>query len=78
MVRVGGKIAGELGRYLNQNLVPGKDFLRVAEHPEFGGVLGKHATNSYHYQGRAIDIGTYAYEQPKILTAISQFNQKKE
>ena len=73
----GGKIAGELGRYLNQNLVPGKDFLRVAEHPEHGGVLGKHATNSYHYQGRAIDIGAYAYEQPKILKAISQFNQKK-
>jgi len=73
----GGKIAGELGRYLNQNLVPGKDFLRVAEHPEHGGVLGTHATNSYHYKGRAIDIGAYAHEQPKILTAISQFNQKK-
>ena len=73
----GGKIAGELGRYLNQNLVPGKDFLRVTEHPEHGGVLGKHATNSYHYQGRAIDIGAFADEQPKILRAISQFNQKK-
>jgi hypothetical protein len=73
----GGKIAGELGRYLNQNLVPGKDFLRVAEHPEFGGVLGTHATNSYHYKGRAIDIGAYANEQPKILKAISQFNQMK-
>jgi hypothetical protein len=73
----GGKIAGELGRYLNQNLVPGKDFLRVAEHPEHGGVLGTHATNSYHYKGRAIDIGAYAHEQPKILKAISQFNQKK-
>jgi hypothetical protein len=58
-------------------LVPGKDFLRVAEHPEHGGVLGTHATNSYHYKGRAIDIGAYAHEQPKILKAISQFNQKK-
>lgn len=74
---LGGKIAGELGRYLNQNLVPGKDFLRVTEHPEHGGVKGQHATNSYHYSGRAIDIGAYDYEQPKILKAIAQFNSKK-
>lgn len=74
---LGGKIAGELGRYLNQNLVPGKDFLRVTEHPEHGGVVGQHATGSYHYSGRAIDIGAYDYEQSKILKAISQFNTKK-
>ena len=74
---LGGKIAGELGRYLNQNLVPGKDFLRITEHPEHGGVRGVHATNSYHYDGRAIDIGAWDWEQPKILKAIAQFNAQK-
>lgn len=75
----GGKIAGDLGRYLNQTLVPGKDFLKVTEHPEHGGVgpPGVHSTNSYHYKGRAIDIGAYSWEQPKILRAIAQFNQKR-
>ena len=73
----GGKIAGDLGKYLNQNLIPGKDFLRVTEHPEFGGVVGGHAKNSYHKYGRAIDIGAWDWEQPKILKAIAQFNKQK-
>ena len=74
----GSKIAGELGRYLNKNLIPGKDFLRVTEHPEFGGVNNSaHARDSYHKYGRAIDIGAWSWEQPKILKAIAQFNQIK-
>jgi hypothetical protein len=73
----GGKIAGELGRYLNKALVPGKDFLRVTEHPEHGGVRGRHARNSYHYDGRAVDIGAWDWEQPKILRAIADFNKKR-
>jgi hypothetical protein len=73
----GSKIAGDLGKYLNQNLIPGKDFLRVTEHPEFGGVVGGHAKNSYHKYGRAIDIGAWDWEQPKILKAIAQFNKQK-
>lgn len=31
----------------------------VSEHPAFGGVLGRHAPNSYHYRGRAIDVNFY-------------------
>jgi hypothetical protein len=73
----GSKIAGELGRYLQQNLKQGPDFQAITEHPEFGGVRGRHAPNSYHYKGRAIDIGAYAKEQPKILRAIAQFNKEK-
>lgn len=30
--------------------------LRVSEHPSFGGVLGKHASNGGHYNGTAIDV----------------------
>ena len=73
----GSKIAGELGRYLKQQLKQGPDFQAVTEHPEHGGVVGGHAKNSYHYSGRAIDIGAYSHEQSKILNVISQFNKMK-
>ncbi len=33
--------------------------LRIAEHPEFGGVSNVHAPNSYHHYGEAIDITDY-------------------
>jgi hypothetical protein len=70
----GSKIAGELGRYVKKKgVVPGS----IHEHPEHGGVRGKHSTNSYHYQGRAIDLGAYSYEQGPVLNAISEFNQMK-
>ena len=70
----GSKIAGELGRYLQKlGVVPGS----IHEHPEFGGVRGRHATNSFHYKGRAIDLGAYAYEQGPILKAIADFNRMK-
>lgn len=44
---------------------------RVNEHPAFGGVRGKHAPNSFHYKGQAIDVnygpgGTNAIEQRAI------------
>lgn len=29
---------------------------QVGEHPAFGGVQGRHAKNSYHYRGQAIDV----------------------
>jgi hypothetical protein len=29
---------------------------QVGEHPSFGGVVGRHVANSWHYKGRAIDI----------------------
>jgi hypothetical protein len=73
----GSKIAGELGRYIKQQLKQGPDFQAVTEHPEHGGVVGSHAKNSYHYSGRAIDIGAYSHEQSKILNVISQFNKMK-
>lgn len=73
----GSKIAGELGRYLKKVLKQGPDFQAVTEHPEHGGVVGGHSPNSYHYSGRAIDIGAWDYEQPKILRAIAEFNKKQ-
>jgi len=39
-----------LGKYLQSQGI------NVSEHPSFGGVLGKHATNSAHYRGQAIDV----------------------
>jgi hypothetical protein len=69
----GSAIAGQLGTYIKQTGgAPGS----IHEHPQHGGVKGKHSPNSYHYQGRAIDIGAYAYEQGGVLARIAQFNQK--
>jgi hypothetical protein len=69
----GSQIAGQLGTYIKQTGgAPGS----IHEHPQHGGVKGKHSPNSYHYQGRAIDIGAYAYEQGGVLARIAQFNQK--
>lgn len=67
--------AGKLGKYLYQVLNSPKDFQAVTEHSEFGGVVGRHAENSYHYSDRAIDIGAYTWEQEKILDAIRKFNE---
>ena len=71
----GSKISGAAGKYITQKLKQGPDFSAVREHPEHGGVRGKHAPNSYHYSGRAIDIGAYAYEQGPILKVLQQFNK---
>jgi hypothetical protein len=70
----GGKIAGDLGRYLKKlGVVPGS----ISEHPDFGGVHPVHSKNSYHYRGRAIDLGAYAYEQGPVLKAVADFNKMK-
>ena len=67
----GGQIAGQLGNFIKQTGgAPGS----IHEHPQHGGVKYKHAPGSYHYQGRAIDIGGYANEQAGILRRIAQFN----
>jgi hypothetical protein len=69
----GGKIAGALGTYIKQTGgAPGS----IHEHPQHGGVKYKHSPTSYHYQGRAIDIGAYANEQAGVMSRIAQFNAK--
>ena len=73
----GSKIAGELGRYIKSQLNSPAQFQAVTEHPEHGGIRGRHATNSYHYSGRALDIGAYTHEQGPILNVIAQFNRMK-
>ena len=73
----GSKIAGELGRFIKQKLRQGPDFQAVTEHPEHGGVRGRHADGSLHYSNRAIDIGAYTHEQGPILRVISEFNRMK-
>ena len=86
----GSKLAGELGRFLNQRgLRWGSG---VTEHPEHGGVKPVHSAGSYHYkeQGyRAIDIGgwgpnrykregmTGTDDQTKIIAGISEWNKMK-
>jgi hypothetical protein len=86
----GSKLAGELGRFLNQRgLRWGSG---VTEHPEHGGVKPVHSPGSYHYkeQGyRAIDIGgwgpnrykregmTGTDDQTKIIAGISEWNKMK-
>ena len=82
----GSKIAGKLGRFLDERSLRWGS--GVTEHPEHGGVTSPHATNSYHYVGRAIDIGgwgpnRYAREgmsgvddQTKIIQGIREFNNQ--
>lgn len=81
----GSKVAGKLGKFLNQRELRWGS--GVTEHPEHGGVTSPHATNSYHYVGRAIDIGgwgpnRYSTEgmsgvddQTKIIQGIREFNE---
>jgi hypothetical protein len=69
----GMQIAGQLGNFIKQTGgAPGS----IHEHPMHGGVKGKHAPGSYHYSGRAIDIGAYANEQAGVIARIQQFNAK--
>jgi hypothetical protein len=69
----GVQIAGQLGNYIKQTGgAPGS----IWEHPMHGGVKGKHAPGSYHYSGRAIDIGAHANEQAGVIARIKQFNAK--
>ena len=72
----GSKIAGELGRFMKKKgVVPGS-IHRHPEHLPWSRSSG-HSKNSYHYQGRAIDLGGYTREQGPILAAIAEFNKLK-
>ena len=73
----GSKISGELGRFIKSRLQSPAQFQAVTEHPEHGGVRGTHASGSYHYSGRALDIGAYTREQGPILNVIAEFNRMK-
>jgi hypothetical protein len=75
----GSKIAGELGRYVKKKLRQGPDFSVVHRHPEHPpySLSSGHSSGSLHYQGRALDIGAYTYEQGPILKVISEFNRMK-
>ena len=77
-------VSGEAGKFIEQNLESAAvaadgygDYNRITEHPDFGGVRGRHADGSYHYSGRAIDIGAFTNEQAPIVDVINQFNEKK-
>ena len=75
----GSKIAGELGRYIKKKLRQGPDFSQVHRHPEHPpySLTSGHTRGSLHYEGRAVDIGAYTYEQGPILKVISEFNRMK-
>ena len=49
---------------------------RHPKHPPYSLSSG-HSTDSLHYQGRAVDIGAYDYEQGPILAAVREFNRMK-
>jgi hypothetical protein len=69
----GVRIAGMLGNFIKMTGgAPGS----IHEHPWFGGVRGGHSPGSYHYSGRAIDIGAYANEQAGVISRIMAFNRK--
>ena len=70
-------LAGEAGKYIQSKLSTPKDYQAITEHPDFGGVKGRHSANSWHYKGRALDIGAWTYEQGPILKVIEEFNKMK-
>ena len=77
-------VSGEAGKFIEQNLDSAAvasdgygDYNAITEHPDFGGVRGRHADGSYHYSNRAIDIGSFTNEQAPIVDVINQFNKKK-
>ena len=77
-------LAGEAGKFIEKNLESAAvaadgygDYNRITEHPDFGGVRGTHATGSYHYVNRAIDIGAFTNEQEPIVNVLNQFNKMK-
>jgi hypothetical protein len=73
----GSNLAGEAGKFIESKLSSPRDYQAITEHPDFGGVRGSHDTDSYHYSGRAIDIGAWDYEQGPIVDVINQFNKMK-
>ena len=77
-------LAGEAGKFIEKNLESAAvaadgygDYNRITEHPDFGGIRGKHSDNSYHYVGRAIDVGAFTHEQGPIVNVLNQFNKLK-
>jgi hypothetical protein len=74
----GSKLAGQLGRFIKTKLKSPENFSQVHRHPEHPpySLTSGHSDNSYHYKGRALDIGAHTYEQQPILDVISQFNRK--
>jgi hypothetical protein len=74
----GSKLAGQLGRFIKTKLKSPENFSQVHRHPEHPpySLTSGHSANSYHYKGRALDIGAHTYEQQPILDVISQFNRK--
>ena len=77
-------LAGEAGKFIEKNLESAAvaadgygDYNRITEHPDFGGVRGGHASGSYHYVNRAIDIGAFTNEQEPIVNVLNQFNKMK-
>ena len=70
-------LAGEAGKFIESKLSSPRDYQAITEHSDFGGVRGTHATDSYHYSNRAIDIGAWDYEQGPIVDVINKFNRIK-
>ena len=75
----GGKIAGELGRFIKRKLKSPDNFSVVHRHPEHPpySLTSGHSQGSLHYQGRAVDIGAYTREQGPILRQIALFNKER-
>ena len=83
----GKKIAGELGHYMKSKrgtLPVTGSIHRHPEHPSWS--KSGHSTNSYHYSGRALDIGGWSPSSPKgggadeqapVLKALLAWNKRK-
>ena len=83
----GKKIAGELGHYMKSKkgtLPVTGSIHRHPEHPSWS--KSGHSTNSYHYSGRALDIGGWSPSSPKgggadeqapVLKALLAWNKQK-
>ena len=85
----GKKISGDLGSFMKQKrsaLPVTGSIHRHPKHPPWSAGSG-HSSDSYHYSGRALDIGGWAPshpssggndEQAPVLRALLEFNKKNE
>ena len=78
-------VSGEAGKFIEQNLESAAvaaegygDYNRITEHPDFGGVRGRHANGSYHYSGRRLMlVHSLTSKHQLLMSSISSMRRRE-